>query len=140
MADVLKKPEHDAILNEKIIPELLGHIQPAKKPTLFMLGGQPGAGKSKVRDAIKGSKQGQGSLVIDADELRTYHPRYLELVAKNPDTAAGEVHADAIAWATELHAAALKKQVNIIYDGTLGNPATAVKMADDASALLLALN
>ncbi len=59
MPDELAKAEHDTIFKEKIVPQQLDHIQPVKKPTLFMLGGQPGAGKSKVRDAIKGSKQGQ---------------------------------------------------------------------------------
>ncbi len=132
MADNLTKPEHDKIFKEKIVPQQLDHIQPVKKPTLFMLGGQPGAGKSKVRDAIKGSKQGQGSLIIDPDELRTYHPRYLEHVERDPNTAAGEVQKDASDWASELNAAALEKKVNIIYDGTLSNSGPVTAMADAA--------
>jgi predicted ABC-type ATPase len=135
MADELTKPEHDKIFEEKIRPQLdaISPVKKSTKPTLFMLGGQPGAGKTKVRDAIKQSDKGKGSLVIDPDELRTYHPRYVDHVKTDPDTAATEVHADAMAWAKELRDAALEKRVNIIYDGTLGNPLPAVEMGKAAN-------
>ncbi len=132
MPDELPKAEHDKIFKEKIVPQQLDHIQPVKKATLFMLGGQPGAGKTKVRDAIKGSEQGKGSLIIDIDELRTYHPKYLEFVEEDPNTAAGRVQKDAGAWASELNTAALEKKVNIIYDGTLSNSGPVTAMAKAA--------
>ncbi len=77
--------------------------------------------------------QGQGSLVIDPDELRTYHPQYLKFVKEDPDTAAGRVHPDAAKWAAELRAAAIAKKVNIIFDGTLGgSPKASTGMAEEA--------
>jgi UDP-N-acetylglucosamine kinase len=132
MPDELDPSEHNKIFKEKIVPQQLDHIQPVKKPTLFMLGGQPGAGKTKVRDAIKGSEQGKGSLIIDIDELRTYHPKYLEFVEEDPNTAAGRVQKDASAWASGLSTAALEKKVNMIYDGTLSNPVPVTAMAKAA--------
>src|SRR4051812_45769197 len=101
MADKLSAGAHKKILDEKIIPDQLDPVQPAKKPTLFMLGGQPGAGKTKVRESIQKSDQGKGALVVDPDELRTYHPKYGEFVKENSDTAASRVHEDAMAWARE---------------------------------------
>ena len=119
---------------KQIIKDKLDPIQPVTTPRLFMLGGQPGAGKSAVRQGITTSPQGTGSLVIDPDELRTYHPNYLKFVKENPDTAAGRVHPDAAAWASELRAAAIAKKVNIIFDGTLGgSPKASVGMVDEAS-------
>src|SRR5262245_52301245 len=125
MSDTLSSSKHNQIL-KTIIKEKLRdkirskEVQPVTSPRLFMLGGQPGAGKSNVRKAITDSPQGRGSVVIDPDELRTYHPKYLDFVRENPGTAAGRVQPDASKWAAELRAAATEARVNIIYDGTLG--------------------
>ena len=139
MADTLSSSKHKAILKiiikEKLRDKIRAkEIAPVTNPRLFMLGGQPGAGKSKIRKAITDSPQGQGSMVIDPDELRTYHPKYVDFVKENPETAAGRVQTDAAKWAASLRAAALEAKVNIIYDGTLGgSPSGSVGMAKDAA-------
>ena len=68
MADKLSATEHKRILDD-LIKEKLDPLKPVTNPRLFMLGGQPGAGKGRVRDAIEKSPQGQGALAIDPDEL-----------------------------------------------------------------------
>lgn len=131
--DALSSSKHAAILKQ-IVKEKLDPLPKLLSPKMFMLGGQPGAGKSSIRGAITGNPLFADALVIDPDELRTYHPKYIDFVKENPDTAAGRVHPDAAKWATELRAAAIKKKVNIIFDGTLGgNPSAAVAMAKEAA-------
>ncbi len=126
--------EHAAILRDEIIKELLDPLQPVLSPKMFMLGGQPGAGKKTIRDAITDNPLFKDALVIDPDDLREYHRKYAKFVKENPHTAAGRVHPDASKWAAELRAAAIKKKVNIVFDGTLGgNPSAAVKMAKEAA-------
>jgi adenylylsulfate kinase-like enzyme/cytochrome c2 len=133
MADKLSSTEHKKIFDEKIVPKELKDLQPVKKPTLFMLGGQPGAGKTNVRKAIQASDKGKGSAVIDPDDLRTYHPQYTAFVKDNADTAASRVHEDAMAWARELRAKAMEMRLNVVFDGTLGSTGGAKSMAKEAS-------
>lgn len=132
MGATLSKEVHNRIL-DIIIEEKLSALKPVKKPRCFLLGGQPGAGKTNVRRGILQSKHGAGALVVDPDELRTYHPQYLEFVKADPETAAGMVHEDAIAWANELRREAIRRKVNIVYDGTLGNSNTAPGLVNDAA-------
>ena len=133
MSDTLSKSAHDNIFHRKIIPNELGNVKPAKAPKVFMLGGQPGAGKSGMKRNIEDTlAAGQMNAVkIDMDEFRIYHPSYLKFVRENPRTAAGRVQEDVRKWAEELYQEALKRRVNVIYDGTLTRQAEAmVKSAD----------
>lgn len=133
MPDTLSSSAHGAILKQ-IVKEKLDPLPKLLSPKMFMLGGQPGAGKSSIRNAITDNPLFADALVIDPDDLRTYHPKYIDFVKENPDTAAGRVHPDAAKWAAELRAEAIKKKVNIIFDGTLGgNPSAAVAMAKEAA-------
>jgi len=131
--DTLSRSEHGKILKEQILPDKLGGLEPALRPKMFMLGGQPGAGKTKVREGITKQPQYAKALIVDPDELRTYHPRYVEFLKKDPDNAAGRVHPDASKWANELREAAMKIKLDIVLDTTLGgNPSSSVAYAKQA--------
>jgi hypothetical protein len=139
MTDKLSKDLHDHILNTKIIPNELGKVESAQgRPRMFLLGGQPGAGKSGMTRSIKDSLEDpkdpkkKSAVTIDMDELRIYHPDYLKFVRENSDTAADRVQADASAWAAELYEEALKRRVNVIYDGTLAVASKAKDMVTAA--------
>lgn len=132
--DNLSSSEHKKILNDDIKPDKLKGLEPVLRPKMFMLGGQPGAGKTNVRKAITDQKQFAKALIVDPDELRTYHPKYLQLIKLDPDSAAGRVHYDASKWAQELREAAVKLKLNIILDTSLGgNPSSSVSAAKDAA-------
>lgn len=132
MADKLSSKKHDHILKNRIIPAVLGAAQPASgQPTMALLGGQPGAGKGGVRNQLK---QVMASAVeIDIDELRIYHPDYLAFVKENSATAASRVQEDCSEWAGEVFAEAIKRRLNVIYDGTLSVSSKATSMAKSAS-------
>ena len=132
--DNLSASEHKRIFEREIKPTELEGLEPVLRPKMFMLGGQPGAGKSGVRNAITKQPQFKNALTVDPDELRTYHPRYLQFVKENPDSAAGRVHYDASKWAQELREVAVDLKLNIILDTTLGgNPSSSVSQAKHAS-------
>ncbi len=129
--DVLDVSVHAAIL-AVIIADFLDRVPPAAAPRCYLLGGQPGAGKTGLRKAIEAALGEEKPLLVDPDELRIYHPGYVAFVEENPLTAASRTHADAAAWADELRMAALERGVNVIVDGTLRSPDWAVQMAVDA--------
>ena len=92
MADTLSSKQHKSIFENTIKPAKLDGLEPAKgQPKLFMLGGQPGAGKSEVTNRIRQSQDAKCLVTIDPDDLRIYHPKYARFVEENPDTAAGRV-------------------------------------------------
>ncbi len=130
--DVLDVSVHAAIL-AVIIADFLDRVPPAAAPRCYLLGGQPGAGKTGLRKAIEAALGEEKPLLVDPDELRIYHPGYVAFVEEDPLTAASRTHADAAAWADELRMAALERGVNVIVDGTLRSPDWAVQMAVDAA-------
>ena len=132
-SDRLDPDRHAAIL-ERILAERLSRVAPATAPRCFLLGGQPGAGKTGLRHAIERALGDAKPLLIDPDELREYHPDYVALVAADPDHAATRVHPDAARWADEVREAALARGVNVIVDGTLRDAPWAVEMARQATA------
>ena len=122
-----------AAIRAVIIADFLDHVPPAAAPRCYLLGGQPGAGKTGLRKAIEAALGEAKPVLVDPDELRVYHPGYVAFVEENPLTAASRTHADAGAWADELRIAALERGVNVIVDGTLRSSDWAVQMAVDAA-------
>jgi len=132
--DNLSSSEHNKRFKDEIAPEKLKGLTPVLRPKMFMLGGQPGAGKTQIRKAITDQPQFKGALIVDPDELRTFHPRYLQLMRDDPDNAAGRVHYDASRWAQELREAAIKLKLNVVLDTSMGgNPSASVSAAKGAA-------
>lgn len=96
-------------------------------PRAICLGGQPGAGKSKVAQAAMVELGGPGvAYLIDIDKLREFHPSYLELNRQGQDRIAANVtHEDVSSWGKRLLSALMAGRRHVILDGTLGSPDTA---------------
>ena len=132
MADKLSSSKHASILKNDIIPKLLdGKASATAQPKLMLLGGQPGAGKGGLRSDLKDSLP--DPVEIDIDELRIFHPEYRNVVRADSATAASRVQADCSQWAAELFDEAIKRRLDIIYDGTMSISSKATGMAKDAS-------
>lgn len=90
------------------------NLKKKENPTVYFLGGQSGAGKSKLKDRI-----GKENLVIDVDEFRKYHPNYFGLYKKYGKESAKYTHNLASAVADELVKKSIENKVDVIVDGTL---------------------
>jgi predicted ABC-type ATPase len=123
--DRLDPKLHSAI--QKRISRLYLDHPSHRHPKAILLAGQPGAGKTFSREeAVKTLKK--DAVVIDTDELRKFHPRYVSHSYDDPKTSASKVHYDASLWAKELWALAMDGRKNLIVDGTLSNPERAEKL------------
>ena len=89
-------------------------LESKENPKVYFLGGQSGAGKSKLKDRI-----GKENLVIDVDEFRKYHPNYFGLYKKYRKDSAKYTHNFASAVADELVKKSIENKVDVIVDGTL---------------------
>jgi UDP-N-acetylglucosamine kinase len=96
-------------------------------PKGIILGGQPGSGKSYLKDEVI-LEFNESFIFISTDDLRLYHPAYLEL-QQNPETvqnAANLVNLYASAWTEKLIKYCIKNKYNLIIDSTLGGNIKAV--------------
>jgi UDP-N-acetylglucosamine kinase len=131
MADhTLGRTVHDAIFANEIRPQYLEHSKPRRVPRAIITGGQPGSGKSGlVAEAKRLLAPDGGVVLVDADELRSNHPDYRELLATDDTRAADLTHKDAAAWAEQLRAEAIAGRRNLIVDQTSRDPVASLAIA-----------
>lgn len=90
-------------------------------PKGVILGGQPGSGKSYLKDEVI-QEFNEDFIFISTDDLRLYHPAY-ESLQQNPETvqnAANLVNPYASAWTEKLIKYCIENKYNLIIDSTLG--------------------
>ena len=102
------------------------NLKKKENPIVYFLGGQSGAGKSKLKDRI-----GKENLVIDVDEFRKYHPNYFGLYKKYGKESAKYTHNFASAVADELVKKSIENKVDVIVDGTLKSIKTPKERAEE---------
>ncbi|MDQ8997389.1 zeta toxin family protein [Acinetobacter soli] len=114
----LSDEEHSLVF-EKIKADFLNNSLFIVSPKVVITGGQPASGKGKLaRDSIDQFKDKGGSVIIDPDQLRAYHPKYNELQKLDDKTSSGFTHHDAKKWSLELIEEAISHKKNIVLDQT----------------------
>ena len=114
----LSDEEHSLVF-EKIKADFLNSSLSIVSPKVVITGGQPASGKGKLaRDSIDQFKDKGGSVIIDPDQLRAYHPKYNELQKLDDKASSGFTHHDAKKWSLELIEEAISHKKNIVLDQT----------------------
>lgn len=108
-------------------PEL---ISQQSNPKAFIVGGQPGAGKSTSSNKIK-TKYNNNILTINLDAYRERHPNFKVLYKKYGKDLAIYTHEFASEIKEEILRRAIDAKYNIIIDGTLKNVNKAKKQIND---------
>lgn len=75
--DELNKAKNQLV--RRLFPPILAFVPEGIQPLSILLGGQPAAGKTRLIDPIRQSIANRQFVVINGDEFRTYHPRYVAL-------------------------------------------------------------
>ncbi len=123
----LSSLDHQRILREVILPDSELELKTSfEHPRAIILAGQPGAGKGDLVRSAKNALE-QDVVVVDPDELRSYHPDAKRFQTKHPYTWPTNTHPDASQWAGELRQAAIDQKKNLIIDTTLGHGDSAVR-------------
>jgi len=116
----LSDTENQAIFEREIKPALFAGAKASPYPVAVIFGGQPGAGKSIAADAAVRELEQCGSVVkIEGDELRAYHPRHKELMARDDKTAAVYTGPDSGRWVERAIAQGKVLRVNMVIEGTM---------------------
>ena len=114
----LSDAEHEKILQD-LMKEVFKDAKSFEKPKIFIMGGQPGAGKSTFIDRLINSEEGKDCLIINADEYRAFHPQIKEIYEKYPDDLATITDLDVRDWTQRIFAQAIRNRNNIIFEGTM---------------------
>ena len=108
MLDEYKLPQevHDAICQE-IKNSLFIGKEPVSNPQVFILGGQPGAGKSVLTKRVYENFGSSNIVTINSDEFRLNHPQAQEIFALHDKDFAAYTDPDVRAWGKSVFDAAI---------------------------------
>ncbi|MBO7081996.1 MAG: zeta toxin family protein [Neisseriaceae bacterium] len=105
------------------------NAKPCVNPQGFVLGGQPGAGKSNLLEKIANHLDGN-VLIINADEFRRYHPQFDEIQAQYGDDAPKYTAKFSGKMAEQILNNALTEHYNIAIEGTFRTAQTPLNTLD----------
>lgn len=121
---LLSEDQNERIFRTEILPDYLPHdIGKAEHPTLIVLGGQPGAGKTALLIGSHAELAQSGPAIrIGGDDLRSYHPRFVAHQMADPVTASRLTQTDGGIWTEKLLAAATQRGVHVVFETTMRTP------------------
>lgn len=105
-------------------------VHPVASPKGYVLGGQPGAGKSSLVKIIRQNLE-RNVLVINGDEFRRYHPDFDEIQEKYGKDAPKYTAEFSGKMTSLVIEKALKEGYNISVEGTFRTAETPIKTLDD---------
>lgn len=77
----LPTDEYEQVFREEIVPRLLSRAAPQEHPVAFLLGGQPGIGKSSTKGTLHEALADVGGAVdFSADLMRPFHKKFAGLL------------------------------------------------------------
>lgn len=113
---------------QRILRGLKIGCKPAARPRAFLLGGQSGAGKTRLQKLII-EKRGHNVIVINGDEYRSAHPHF----DQNQEEYGLDAPAHTAKWAGAMVEALIDtlsgEHYNLIIEGTLRTSAVPLKTA-----------
>ena len=95
----LPDDEHEDIFQRRVLPKLMPVSESGGAPVAVILGGQPGAGKTRLLGDAEIELQARGATaVVNGDDLRSFHPAYARLQQSDPLSAARYTDHDSGRW------------------------------------------
>lgn len=102
--------------------------RPSQDKTLVIVGGQSGAGKTRLIP-IANEELGNNAVVVDFDELRALHPNYKEVSQNYPEITHRILHPDTEKVKNRILDELIKQNYNVIYEGALRDTQGFIKFA-----------
>lgn len=116
----LSKEEHELIY-QQILKSEFGSSTSNENPSIVILGGQPGCGKSGIIQLSKNDFSDGNVVIINGDDFRGLHPKSLEIFKSHEQRYAELTDPDVREWTSRLFQEAIASKRNIIFEGTMRN-------------------
>src|SRR5271165_5516639 len=107
------------VYTETIEPLYFSRSSPATKPHAFIVGGQPGCGKTRVLDNSKRTFEAYNVVIVNTDDLRAYHPKFEEIIHVDDKVSAQHTHEAVSTWNQMLLSRSIETRRNIILEAVL---------------------
>jgi hypothetical protein len=119
----------EALYARRVRPALFGRAEPSQFPVAVLLGGQPGAGKSRSAAIVRRIVQPQRLNPIIGDDLRPFHPDYDHLVRNEPLAMPAATAAASARWVEMAIADAQEHRYPVLIETTFRRPEITVATA-----------
>lgn len=96
------------------------------KPVAFVLGGQPGAGKSELI-ALAKEAMNDNVIIINGDDFRYYHPDFKQIYKNHGDDFVMHTAKFSSEMVERTIDKAIENKLNIVVEGTFRNPDTPLR-------------
>lgn len=103
--------------------------QPVKNKKLIIVGGQSGAGKSRIIPVAKQELK-NNAVIVDFDELRSMNPYYNDVSENYPEITHKILHSDTNKAKEEILEDVIKDGYNVIYEGALRDTKGFIELAE----------
>ncbi len=90
-----------------------------ESPEIYILGGQPGAGKSVLTKRVMQNFKDNNIISINGDEFRLCHPQAQEIFKAHDKMFADYTDADFRTWTSDVFDAAIEGRYNMVFEGTM---------------------
>lgn len=126
----LDETTRSEVLNRTILPLYFSGPPAAnEQPTLVLLAGQPGAGRSRPTRRVLDQHHSEAA-VVSADDLRAFHPAFSQLAStRSPNALEGITRATA-AWLRDCIRYARENKRSLLLEGAFQDPAIAIGTAE----------
>ncbi|MDR7110878.1 uncharacterized protein YihD (DUF1040 family) [Microbacterium trichothecenolyticum] len=124
----LEQGERDEILRRDILPLYFPDDVESDRPTFVLVAGQPGAGRSRAAASLAGRDQ-LDVAVLNADDLRAFHPAFLDPRSAGDPASVSEVGQCVAGWVSGCIRHARENRRSLALEGTFGNVTAAAGTA-----------
>ncbi|WP_409047880.1 zeta toxin family protein [Microbacterium sp. HA-8] len=120
----------DEILRRSILPLYFPDLPPTEdSPTLILLAGQQGGGRSRASRGLL-HEHGPDLAVVTGDDLRAFHPRFIEITATRAPEAREALARVTARWVRDCIRHARENRRSLVLEGAFQDPSIAVGTAD----------
>ncbi|MCT2546222.1 zeta toxin family protein [Streptomyces atratus] len=119
----LSARENRDVLEHVILPAATRGAVPQDQPVVVIVGGQPGAGKTKVADLVEAVFERRGGAVrIGRDLYKPAHRHYAAALAADVRTAGAQVRPDTSRWQADVEEHVRAQRFDAIVESALADP------------------
>ena len=115
--DFLEKKEVDTIFRMVIFPEITKYVKQGSNNIAYIVGGQPGSGKSSFAQHLM--QENKDLVFINGDDLRIYHPKYVSYLEEDDRNAADKTQSICNYWIEKAIEKCIESGLSFIVEGTM---------------------
>lgn len=109
------------LFDTQVVDYVFGGRRPGDRPIAILTGAQPAAGKSRAMAKVRQRNAERDVIQLSGDELRQFHPKFLELMDGDPIAMVPATQQAANAWMQMSFAHAIEHGYSFVSEGTFRN-------------------